>query len=103
MSDMIPLKEHLLALRDADMRLLSERDTANKDALAAALAATTKALDVLAEAYKSDKANANEWRATVNDLLAVARGSKTGTRELIAYLVTAITIALAVAQYIAKH
>lgn len=94
--------EAVKALRDERDRRYSERHEAGRDARIEALAATSKALDVLAESQKEYKASQNEWRGTINDILATQRGSKTGTRELVAYVVTAISVALGVAAYLAK-
>lgn len=79
------------AIRDERDRRYSERHDANQQALA-----------VLAASQAEYKASQNEWRATINDILAAQRGSKTGSRELVAYAVTAISVALGIAAYLAK-
>jgi hypothetical protein len=79
------LKEHFEALRTAD-----------KEALDAALTTANTALEVLAENQRAYRDQQNEWRGTINDILAQNRGTKTGARELWGYLVGALALAFAI-------
>jgi hypothetical protein len=83
------LKEHFEALRDAD-----------REALVHALDAANKALDVLAKKYDADKAAANEWRGTINDILAQGRGARLGIKELVAYVVGVVGIIAGIMTFI---
>lgn len=73
------------ALREADARLMEERDLrykerdeANKQAVKAAMAAADKAAEKTEVALKEYKVGANEWRSTVQDLIARQGGQSQG-------------------------
>jgi CHASE3 domain sensor protein len=59
----------LRALLDERDRRYSERDAANKAAVAAALASSEKAGEKVEAALKEYKVASNEWRDTVNDFV----------------------------------
>ena len=50
----------------------------------------------MAATYAADKAAANEWRGTINDLLSVMKGSKSGVREFVGWIAFAITLVLGI-------
>lgn len=57
-------------LREALVKLLDERDRANKEAIRAAFASAEKASEKTDTALKEYKLGSNEWRATLNDIVA---------------------------------
>jgi len=56
--------------RDSLVKLLDERDRANKEAIRAAFASAEKASEKTDQALKEYKSSSNEWRATLNDIVA---------------------------------
>lgn len=65
------------ALREADQKFDHERDRAVETAIAKALASIERATGILAETYKSDKAQSNEWRGAINDIISRMGGMRT--------------------------
>jgi len=97
------LKLHYDALRDADARFQAERDRrytvqdeARATALEAALRSIEKATDLLASAYRSDKAAQNEWRGTINDIMSKMSGKDTGATDLWKIIASVIGVAVTV-------
>lgn len=95
----VSLKEHFDALRAADQRLFEalrsadatfdrERDRAVEKATATALASIEKATALLASTYRSDKAQQNEWRGTINDVISKLGGM----RALWGWIVAGISV-----------
>lgn len=77
----------------------TERDQANKDAVRAALAGVEKLGELTSSALKEYKQGANEWRTTVQDLIAGLRearsehsGQSGGIHIMWGYVVGAIGI-----------
>ncbi len=90
------LKEHIDSLREQDHRHsneIREMDLRHANELREMDRA---AIEVLAKNYSADKAMQNEWRGTINDLLAAMRGSKTGIKEFFGWIVAAIMLIIAV-------
>jgi len=79
------LKEHVEALRYAD-----------NQALMRALETVATSAKVLAESMREYKESQNEWRGTVNDILSVMRGSKSGIKEFVGWIAFAITLVVGV-------
>lgn len=79
------LATHIQELRKSDLRFLTERDLrykerdeANKQAVKEAMAAADKATEKTEIALKEYKVGANEWRDTVQDLIARQSGQTQG-------------------------
>ena len=79
------LKEHNEALRYAD-----------NQALMRALGNVATSAKVLAESMKEYKESQNEWRGTINDILAVSRGTKLGIKEFVGWIAFAVTLVVSV-------
>lgn len=96
-SDWTPgtLKAHVDALRRQDRRHAKELRKTDLRHAKELRAEQQFAIERLAAVYTSDKAQANEWRGTINDLLAVMRGSKIGIQGFVGYIIAAITIVAA--------
>jgi len=69
------LRAEFLAFKD----LMDERQSANKDAIAAAFISAEKVNDKTELALKEYKTGANEWRDTVRDLISNLRESRSGS------------------------
>lgn len=65
--------DHLLRLREADLELARERDRRYEQRFEA----QEQAIAVATENERAWRANANEWRATVNDLIQRSEGKET--------------------------
>ncbi len=61
-------------LRLAFEKLMNERNIANKEAISAAFAASTKAQEKAEDNLKEYKLGANEWRDTVRDAISSSHG-----------------------------
>lgn len=79
------LAQHIEALRESDARFQDERDRryrerdeSNKQAVKDAMAAADKAAEKTEVALKEYKVGANEWRSTVQDLIARQGGQSQG-------------------------
>jgi flagellar biosynthesis chaperone FliJ len=96
------LEHNLRELIDERDRLYSERDAANKRAIDTALAATDRALDVLARKYKEDKDSQNEWRGTVNDIISKTSGSSIGMQKMWGAIVILVGLAVSLATFFKK-
>ncbi len=104
------LKEHFDALQEKEHafqverdRRYSEQDAARSTALEAALKSIEKATDLLASAYRSDKAAQNEWRGTINDIMSKMGGVKVGTSETYTNIRNAVLIVVALGSFIVGH
>ncbi len=101
---------HNEALREADAKFhqerdqrYQERDVANKMAVRAALDAADKASEKTEMALKEYKIGANEWRSTVQDVLARGQGKDTGgteSRGQIAWVVAIIASLIAIGSFV---
>lgn len=104
------LKQHFDALRQKDAEFQAERDRryTEKDedrstALEAALKSIEKATDLLASAYRSDKAAQNEWRGTINDIMSKMGGEKSGASDTYANIRNVILLLIAMGAFILGH
>jgi len=89
-------------LRLAFEKQMDERNSANKEAIAAAFASATKAQEKAEENLKEYKIGANEWRDTVRDAIAAGTGSDKGKAATWAVVVVLIGWGLTVALFLIK-
>ena len=89
-------------------RQYTERDQAGKDAVKAALVSVERLADITAVGLKEYKASANEWRATVQDLIANLKesrsehsGQSTGIHVVWGYLVGVIGLLVSLVSILA--